>query len=125
MKPSIAILGASADRRKFGNKAVRAYLLAGYEVYPVNPHEKTIEGLRVYRSARELPCDRLDRASVYLRPEVALAVLPDLTHLPIGEVHFNPGADAPEVLARAAELGLNVVTGCSIIAAGLRPDQLD
>ena len=48
--PTIAILGASADRAKFGNKAVRAFVQRGYAVFPVNPRGGTIEGLAVYRS---------------------------------------------------------------------------
>jgi acyl-CoA synthetase (NDP forming) len=53
--PSVAVIGASADRRKYGNKAVRAYLRQGWTVYPVNSHEPTIEGLPAYRSMRDLP----------------------------------------------------------------------
>jgi hypothetical protein len=44
---SVAILGASADRSKYGNKAVRAYQQQGYTVFPINPKESEIEGLRV------------------------------------------------------------------------------
>ena len=42
---AIAVIGASSDRQKFGNKCVRAYLAAGWEVYPINLHEHEIEGL--------------------------------------------------------------------------------
>ena len=44
-QPSVAILGASTDRGKFGNKSVRAHLSKGYTVYPVNPKGEVIEGL--------------------------------------------------------------------------------
>jgi hypothetical protein len=43
---TIAIIGASTDRNKFGNKAVRAFRQQGYQVFPVNPKEETVEGLR-------------------------------------------------------------------------------
>ena len=36
-QPTVAIIGASTDRSKFGNKSVRAHLQQGYEVFPVNP----------------------------------------------------------------------------------------
>ena len=58
-KPTVAILGASADRRKFGNKSVRAHAQAGYEVFPVNPKGGQIEGLPVYRSLAEVPAEHL------------------------------------------------------------------
>ncbi|HXY35486.1 MAG TPA: CoA-binding protein [Planctomycetaceae bacterium] len=117
-------MGASADRAKFGNKSVRAHLKAGYEVYPVNPSGGRIEGLPVYRSLAEVPAERLDRISVYLRPDIGLTVLDDLTtKAQSAEIWFNPGSASPALLARARKLGLNVVAGCSIVDLGLSPSQ--
>lgn len=123
MKPSVAVVGASSDRRKFGNKAVRAYLQAGYDVFPVNPNETAVEGLPAYPSVKDVPRDRIDRVTVYLPPAVGLKVLDEVAAKPVGTVFLNPGADAPEVVERAKQLGLNVVTGCSIVAVGVRPDM--
>ncbi len=50
--PSIAIIGASADRLKFGNKAVRAYQQRGCIVYPTHPAAAEIEGLADYKTFR-------------------------------------------------------------------------
>src|SRR5215510_9358896 len=36
---TVAIIGASNNRAKFGNKAVRAFVQQGCMVYPVNPNE--------------------------------------------------------------------------------------
>src|SRR6267378_3140059 len=52
---TVAIIGASNNRTKFGNKAVRAFLRQGYTVFPVNPKETKIEGLPTFRSVREVP----------------------------------------------------------------------
>jgi predicted CoA-binding protein len=123
MKPSIAVIGAGNDRRKFGNKAVRAYLRRGYDVFPVHPREETVEGLPAYRSVLDVPGEKLDRVSIYLPPALGLAVLDEVARRPVGEVWLNPGADAPEVVDKAKRLGLNVVTGCSIINIGEMPDE--
>lgn len=123
MKPTVAVVGASSDRRKYGNKAVRAYLKAGYDVYPVHPTEATVEGQSVYRSVRDVPAEKLDRVAVYVPPAVGVKVLDDVVAKPVGAVYLNPGADAPEVVDRAKQLGLNVVTNCAIIAVGARPDM--
>ncbi|MBV8199005.1 MAG: CoA-binding protein [Acidobacteria bacterium] len=72
---TIAVLGASADRHKFGNKCVRAYRDAGYRVFPVNPAEREIEGLPVCRTLAEVPAP-IDRISVYLPPALTLSLLP-------------------------------------------------
>jgi uncharacterized protein len=126
-KPTVAILGASADRSKFGNKSVRAHAKAGYEVYPVNPSGGQIEGLRVYRSLAEIPVERLDRISVYLRPEIGITVLDEIQQkmggANGGEVWFNPGSANPALLSHARALGLNVVSACSIVDLGLSPSQ--
>lgn len=123
MKPTVVIVGASPDRRKFGNKAVRAYLAAGYDVYPVHPTEPLVEGLTAYKSVKDVPATKLDRVTFYLPPKVGLAVLDDLSGLAIGQLILNPGADASEVVEKAKQLGLNVVQGCSIIMGGFRPEQ--
>jgi predicted CoA-binding protein len=119
---SIAVVGASSNRRKFGNKCVRAYQKLGYLVYPVHPTESEIEGLRAYPSIPEVPDETIDIASIYLPEAAALAVLPQLTQKRIGQVWLNPGADHPAVVAEARSLGLNVVVGCSIVAVGAMPD---
>lgn len=121
-QPTIAIIGASNDRRKFGNKAVRAYLQQGFEVFPINPHEKAIEGLPVFRSVLDVPTAELDRISVYVPPLVGLDLLDDIARKPAREIWLNPGAESPELLAKARQLGLNVIQACSIIAIGSMPE---
>lgn len=120
---TIAIIGASNDRAKFGNKAVRAFLQQGYEVYPVNPREEAIEGLRAFRSIADVPV-RPQKISVYLPPPVLLRVLPDIAARGCDEFWLNPGTESDEVLAEAERLGLNVIQACSIVGVGVSPEEL-
>jgi hypothetical protein len=122
-RPTIAIVGASADRRKFGNKAVRAYQAKGYDVYPVHPKAASIEGLPAYPSLLALPVRALERVSIYLPRDPCLTLLPELAQLQVKEVWFNPGADHPDVLAKAQQLGIPAVIGCSIVALGVSPSM--
>jgi predicted CoA-binding protein len=114
-KPTVAILGASRDRHKFGNRSVRAHLQAGYQVFPVNPHASEIEGLTAYPDLASVPVQKLDRISVYLPPEVALGLLEEIQSRGAKEVWFNPGSDSPELVARAEALGLEIIRACSIV----------
>jgi len=123
-KPTIAIIGASADRNKFGNKAVRAYLQAGYQVFPVHPSAQIIEGLPAYRSISELPVETLDRISLYLPPDIGLQVIEQIDEKAAREVWLNPGAESAALIARGKELGLNIVVGCSIVDIGINPSEL-
>lgn len=121
--PTIAVVGASVDRRKFGNKCVRAYVAAGWTVYPVHPSEKEIEGLAVSPTVAALPVERLDRVSMYLAPARGLTVLPDVASKPSAEVWFNPGTESVAVFDTARDLGLNPIAGCSILAIEVSPEQ--
>jgi len=123
-RPRVAVVGASADRAKFGNKAVRALARAGFEVYPINPRADRVEGLRAYPSLDDLPAGPLDRVSLYVPAAAALGVLDQIARRRVGQVWLNPGADAPEVVERAHALGLEVVLACSILAVGEHPDRL-
>jgi uncharacterized protein len=120
---TIAIIGASNDRAKFGNKATRAFLQQGYEVFPVNPKEETIEGLPAFKTIACVPV-RPHKISVYLPPPVLLKVLPDIAAKGCDELWLNPGTESEEVLAQAERLGLNVVQACSILGVGLSPSEL-
>jgi len=126
-KPTVVILGASADRAKFGNKSVRAHVKAGYEAYPINPSGGEIEGLPAYRTLADVPIENLDRISVYVRPQIALTLLDEIAAKTRGtngaKIWFNPGSESPALLARARELGLNAIAACSIVDLGLSPSQ--
>ncbi len=120
---TIAVLGASADRGKFGNKCVRAYHDTGWQVFPVNPGVRgDIEGLPVYRDLDAVP-KPLDRVSVYLAPPLTLEMLPDIARSGAREVWFNPGAADGAVLAEARRLGIPSRPGCSIVDIGRSPAE--
>jgi predicted CoA-binding protein len=120
---SVAIIGASKDRSKYGNKAVRAFIQQGYKVYPVNLKETEIEGLPVFSSIGDVP-ERPDMVSVYVPPEVLLALLPQIAAKGCDELWLNPGAESEQVLAEAERLGLNVIQACSIVGVGVSPSRL-
>ena len=119
---TVAIIGASTDRNKFGNKAVRAFKQQGYRVFPVNPKAAEVEGLAAFSSISSVP-DRPDVVSVYLPPPVLLKLLPEIAAKGCDELWLNPGTESPEVLAEAERLGLNVIQACSIVGVGLSPGQ--
>jgi predicted CoA-binding protein len=121
---TVAVIGASSDRSKFGNKAVRAYLKQGYTVYPVNPKGEEIEGLATFKSIREVPV-RPDLMSVYVPPVLVMRMLPEIAEKGCDELWLNPGTESEEVLQEAAKLGLNAIVACSILGVGEHPRDLD
>ena len=120
---TVAIIGASNDRRKFGNKAVRAFVKQGYTVYPVNLKEAEVEGLPAYKSIAEVPT-KPQMVSVYLPPPILMKVLPDIAAKGCEELWLNPGTESDDVLAAAERLGLNVIQACSIVGVGVSSSLL-
>jgi predicted CoA-binding protein len=121
-KPTVAVIGASSDRSKFGNKSVRAHLAAGYEVFPVNPTETEIEGLKVYKSVADIP-GALDRVTIYLPPQRGINILEAIAQKSPKEFYLNPGTESDELIAKAKTLGLEPLLACSIIEAGFSPAE--
>ena len=117
----VAVLGASGDRGKYSNKAVRAYLKEGWEVYPVNPKGGEIEGLKVYTSIEEIPV-KVDRVTLYLPPAIGVKALGGIAAAKPDEFFVNPGAESDELVEEAKKLGLDPILACSIIELGLTPE---
>lgn len=119
---TVAVIGASSDRSKFGNKALRAFRTQGYKVIPINPTETEVEGEKAYVSVLDYD-GPIDEATFYVNPRVGEKVLDDVAAKQIATVWLNPGADGENVVARAKALGLNAIRACSIIAIGDSPSR--
>ena len=119
---TVAVIGASSNRDKFGNKALRAFERRGYKVIPINPNEPEVEGHKTYPSVLDVP-ESIDMATVYVPVRPGVTVMEQLAEKGITEVWLNPGADDQRVVEKARELGLKVVQTCSIIAIGENPSR--
>jgi predicted CoA-binding protein len=115
MAKTVAVIGASSDRHKFGNKALRAFARRGFTVLAINPNESEVEGHRTYPSVLDVP-GPIDVATVYVPPDVGVRVMEEIAQKGIGEVWLNPGADGHAVVARARALGLNAIQACSLMS---------
>jgi predicted CoA-binding protein len=117
---TVAVIGASSNRSKYGNKALRAFRNQGYRVIPINPNETMVEGERAYKSVLDYP-QPIDEATLYVPPRVGVKVLDELGKKGIKSVWLNPGADGPDVIRRAEQVGLEPIVTCSIRAIGENP----
>jgi uncharacterized protein len=123
MNKVVAVIGASSDRTKFGNKAVRAFAHQGCTVVPIHPRETEVEGWKAYQSVLDVP-GPIDMATMYLPPSLGERVIEDVAKKGIPEVWLNPGAESPALVDRARALGLRTVVACSIRGVGEDPDAL-
>lgn len=124
IRPTVAVVGASRDRSKFGNISVRAHLQQGYQVFPVNLNADHVEGLPAFESLRDVPVENLDRVTVYLPPHLTLELLDEIDEVSPVEVWMNPGSADEDVRVRADELGIEIIEACSIVDLGVSPHSV-
>lgn len=116
------MIGASNDRRKFGNRAVRAFREEGYRVIPINPHERMVEGIRAYASVLDVP-EAIDLATVYVQPDVTDQVIAEAEEKGIPEIWVNPGAESAALRRGAEGRRARIILACSIVGIGRSPDE--
>lgn len=122
------MVGASRDRRKFGNKAVRAFRRRGYQVLPVNVRsggletaaDRRIEGLPAYSSVLDVP-GPIDLATLYVPAGTGETLVDEIAAKGIPELWVNPGAESRRLVERARALGIRTTLHCSIVAIGESP----
>jgi predicted CoA-binding protein len=105
----IAVVGVSRSGKKFGNTALIELKGRGYQVYPVHPHAEQIDGERCYPNLRSLQ-GKVDGVFVCVQPAQTPNVLHEAAQVGIKNVWLQQGAESPEALTLAKELGLNTVS---------------
>jgi predicted CoA-binding protein len=117
-----AVVGASSDRTKYGNKVLRCYLQQKKTpVHPVNPNAREVEGLTAYPSLAALP-EPARAASIITPPEVTETVVREAAELGIRYLWMQPGAESPRAIELAEEAGIELIAGgpCLLVVLGYR-----
>jgi predicted CoA-binding protein len=114
-----AVVGASPDRAKYGNKVLRCYQQHGMEVFPINPKAPEVEGLKAYASLADLPV-KVAGISVITPPAVTEQVVEAAASAGVKRIWMQPGAESLEAVRRAESLGMDVIWGgpCILVVAG-------
>ena len=103
-----AIVGASEDTRKFGNRIYRDLKCAGYEVYGVNPNASSVDGDPVYPTLADLPV-KPAVADIVVPSWVGRRIADDAIRAGIDIFWLQPGAESDELIAYSESLGLGVI----------------
>jgi len=119
-----AVVGASQDREKYGNKVLRVYQQNKRDVVPVNPKAEEIEGLKSYPDLASIP-GRIDGISIITPPTVTERVVKEAIQSGIQNIWMQPGAESAAVVKAAEESGANVIAGgpCILVTLRYREDQ--
>jgi predicted CoA-binding protein len=116
-----AVAGASSSRAKYGNMVLRVYQQRGLTVFPVNPNEAEIEGLRAYPSLGALPVTP-HGVSIITPPPVTEQIVDDAIAAGIRHLWMQPGAESVSAIERAHAAGVSVIHSgpCVLVVLGFR-----
>lgn len=103
-----AIVGATDDTKKYGHQIFKNLESRGYEVYPVNPRLKKLEGTRCYPSLAAIPV-KVDVVDFVVPPELTEAILKECKRLRLSRVWLQPGSESEAAIAFCHENNLKVV----------------
>lgn len=113
-EPVWAVIGASKDRTKFGNRIYQTLRDAGYTVYAVNRNETKVEGDPAYATIADLP-EVPTVIDMVVPPTEALTIVQRAKAAGVRAVWFQPGAEDPEAIEWARENGMDVIESCILV----------
>jgi len=118
---NFAVVGASADRHKYGNKIFRCYLQNDRKAVPVNPNVDVVEGVPTVASLSRMN-PPADAVSVITQPAVTEQVVEEAVRLGVQHVWMQPGAESAAAVAACKDAGINVIHGgpCLLVVLGYR-----
>ena len=116
-----AVVGASIDRSKYGNKVLRCFQQHGREVYPINARAAEVEGLRAYPSLASLPVP-VKAISVITPPAITEQVVQEAAAAGVTHIWMQPGAESNQAIRTAEALGMSVIANgpCLLVVLGYR-----
>lgn len=119
------VVGASTNREKYGNKVLRVYLQKHKKVYPINPHEKIIEGLTALPDVNALP-EKVKSISIITPPPITEEVVVAAIHKGIKNIWMQPGAESEKAIKAAQHADINVIANgpCILIYLGFNETAL-
>jgi predicted CoA-binding protein len=103
-----AVVGATDNPQKYGNQIVKNLKSRGYEVYPVNPRLKELEGLNCYPNLADIPV-RVDVVDFVVPPPATEEILKQCKELGLNRIWLQPGSESEKAITFCRENELKVV----------------
>ena len=92
----IALIGASNDPSKYGNKILLDLVSKGHNVVPINPKEESVAGLKSFGNINELDEKPLI-INFVVPPVVGLEVTKEMVGENYDNFWYQPGAESLEI----------------------------
>jgi hypothetical protein len=118
---SIAVVGFSRDRAKYGYRVFMRLRELGFSVYAVNPNMAEFEGVKAYPDVKSIP-EKISVAIMVVKPEIGLGLLEGIVKAGVKGVWFQPGSESDDEAKKCKSLGIEHISGKCFIIDGLKTD---
>ena len=109
-----AIVGSFRNESKYAYRILKTLMKKEYEVYPVNPRLKEVEGVACYASVKDIPVI-VDVADLVTPPEVTEKVVRECKEIGIARVWLQPGAENEKVIQFCKENDIKLIYGLCVM----------
>jgi predicted CoA-binding protein len=105
---SFAVIGSFRNKEKYAYRILVDLIGKGYEVFPVNPLLKEVEGKLCYRTISDIP-HSVDVANIVTPPLVTESILKECLQKSIKRVWLQPGAESSAAIQFCHDNGIKVI----------------
>ncbi|NMB08765.1 MAG: CoA-binding protein [Tissierellia bacterium] len=121
-KKTWAVVGATANKDKYGYKIWKKLKEHNYEVYGVNPNYEEIEGDKIYSSLKDLP-KKVDVIDLVVPPKISNNVLDQAKELDIEYIWFQPETFDDNIIEKAENLGFKILYNDCVLATLIKLEK--
>lgn len=106
-----AVVGATIKKNKYGYKIVKKLKQNDYNVFPVNPNIKEVNGLKCYDNLSSIEA-QIDVVDMVVNPEHGIKIMQEIKELGIKYVWLQPGTRSKQIRDFAAENKIELIEDC-------------
>jgi uncharacterized protein len=114
---NVAVIGASEKENRYSYKAIKMLMENGHNVFPVHPTLKSVLGLNVYSSIKEID-KKIDTVTLYVNNEISEKISADIISSKPARIIFNPGTENEPLKKIFEKAGIQVLEACTLILLG-------
>lgn len=116
---NFAVVGSFRSEDKYAYRIFRGLLKKGYNVFPVNPYMKEVDGNICYKNIEEIPF-RVDVITLLTPPKVTEVIVKGALKKGVNKVWMQPGAESEEAIKFCGDNGISVISGSCLILSLLK-----
>jgi len=117
-----AVIGSFRNETKFAYKILVNLTEKGFEVFPVNPHIREVEGRVCYKTISDIPYS-VDVVNIVTPPLVTENILKECLQKGIKRAWLQPGAESQAAIKFCHDNDIKVVYGICVMLESLKEEE--